>query len=67
MERGEEQRKGGKDAGLSKGMKEYNRRISSKEVCLMNSLHKGIMQRIGGEFPSNILIGVFPRDVLLII
>eukprot|EP00069_Balaena_mysticetus_P009636 bmy_20298T0 len=48
MERGEEQREGGKDAGLSKGMKEYNRRISSKEVCLMNSLHKGIMQRIGG-------------------
>ena len=48
-------------------MKEDNRRILSKEVCLMNSLHKEIMQRISGEFPINILIGVFPRDILAVI
>ena len=47
-------------------MKEDNR-ILSKEVCLMNSLHKEIMQRISDGFPITILIGVFPRDILAVI
>ena len=40
MERREEGKERGKDADLLKEMKEDNRRISSKEVCLMNLLHK---------------------------
>lgn len=47
-------------------MKEDNR-IFSKEVRLMNSLHKEITQRISDEFPITILIGVFPRDILAVI
>ena len=65
-ERGEKWREGGKERELSKGMKEDNR-ILSKQVCLMNSLHKEIMQRISDEFPISILIGVFPRDILAVI
>lgn len=52
MERQEEWREGGKEEGILKGWETKTGGYVQNKVCLMNSFHKGVMQRIGGSWSN---------------